>query len=288
MSHVEAIEQVEPEVVPAATPALLPPTEAEVRQVLTGIDRLIERNPNVAADPTTLLLVRLGLAFLDGPQRTAKVIPVEDSREVRRLIEENNSLGDRLLAAEEAAEDARMIAEDAQGQVDNLMDDLAKTKKHLEDALQRPADTETDRLKSELRAIQEVLEDPTKKLSEPSPLVTKVQGVLADLAKMTTEYGASQTAVAALENRVKTEKDAVSKARGEVRAAQKEVKDIKGAIREIEYGALSSQYTFRQTGKKIPCCPSCGGLDPSKVDKTPQAGHRRGCWIQNFVSQYGR
>ena len=48
-------------------------------------------------------------------------------------------------------------------------------------------------------------------------------------------------------------------------------------MRKVEYSGLHPSYTFSR-GKRVPCCPFCKGLDPSKTDHK-ESGHKRNCYF---------
>lgn len=276
MSTVTFREQ-EPEVVPGTAPALLPPTAEEVQAVLDGIDRLIQRNPSAVVDPTLLLVVRLGVAFLNGNAP----VPSEPTGELQRLTEENRDLREKLVAARAETTKANRIADDAQGQVNSLSDDLALTKRHLEEALRQEPDVESERIKAELQSVVNVLGNAAAKVPANHPTATKVQKLIQDHARTTTEFGGARERILVLE---KERQQAQTAAETKVEDAQKKVTKARKAVLDREYAGFSNQYTFRNNGKKIPCCPVCGGLNPNVVENTPAAGHRKGCWFVDLIN----
>lgn len=57
-------------------------------------------------------------------------------------------------------------------------------------------------------------------------------------------------------------------------------------VKTLEWSAKSAKYTSRASGKPIPCCPACTGLDPTQVaaSRDAQVGHVKGCWFAKVIA----
>jgi len=275
-------------------PSLPPFDRKELLRLIGQLQEQIDRNPKLAVHPLTQTIIRLALTVKQGLGGSVEHLRLE--------------LAHRTAKRDTAREELTK-AHDLRGKVAQTVTDsiYAKNKRiaELEEQLAEaragdaPEPEAFEALRGELEAalekldaVQRVLDNPDAKVPTDSH-AGRVKNVLRQLRERTTNLGASQERLGQLETEVaaaRQDQKTASKARSEAEAKATEqaalVVSIRAVLQEYEYAGLSKQYTFRRTGKAIPCCQVCGGLDPDEVAKgTREAGHSKRCWYRKLLKK---
>jgi DNA repair exonuclease SbcCD ATPase subunit len=289
---------------------LAPLSSAELAGVLDDLGRKVKLNPGLTLHPLTMLMVRLAVTASKGVETNGHGEAPADSEELTALHKELQTALDRLQETEKGAQELNGLVSQANAATRKAERDLEEEKRRsatarLAEAGQAKLQGDVDKLNKEYILALAMLngDDPDAKHIEGSPLAVRVQGVLNDLARMTSRYGALQASnhpSEALATRLQKEvniltaqagaaqkKEAnftselenVRAKRNELRASLRSVTD---ALKAYQWSAVSREHKFKG-GKRCPCCPVCGGLDPNIVGSHPSVNHRKGCSLSALI-----
>ena len=73
--------------------------------------------------------------------------------------------------------------------------------------------------------------------------------------------------------------EASAKAVADAKKLRQKVRDIRSNVIQKEFSGKHPRFTYRQTGRPVPCCPACQGLNPNEFAGDKDAGHTQGCVI---------
>lgn len=141
---------------------------------------------------------------------------------------------------------------------------------------------DSSKLQGQLKEYQAILDGVDQALEHPDKkpmdyrIVQKVRNLVLEFRDVTRSYG---KATADLQ-RVRGEREGAKKAVCSDNTAQSR-KAIDKLFKDLEWAGKHSSFTYRGSGKPIPCCPACEGLNPHKLDSSdPDVGHTSKCWFK--------
>jgi len=266
-------------------PGLAPVTPQELVAVLEKLDRVLERKPQVLLDPTVLFMLRLAVMAKDymGAEPLVDTAALEEAQDTIQDLEE------RLERSQFSVQEIEFTASSLKDDLDRAKDDLADAQRRLQEAEARQhspqLEEEVNTLTSYLMSVAQALNLPEGASYEQ--VVTQAGAIQERLADSTRAHDNTRIQTKNLEKRVRSLEQSRDSLRKERDTSKGELNRVHEVVAEFEYGALSNRFTFKQTNKPIPCCPSCGGLDPEEVENTQHAGHRKKCWMQRLVKEVG-
>jgi len=264
---------------------VLPMTMEEVLHLLHGLERAINDNPALLLTDANLGTLRLALTAARGIEQTqADAHEVDHQVELVGTLKEQREQAVALLA--DANRQVFALTQERSAFRNQVKDLEAKVEALQADTRSQTLVTELEKARQRLSFVQRVLHagEIASPEAREDPLVKDILKNLQSLTAAQEQLAQEKGKVSSLMTDLSGRKQATLEAKEQLALLERKVKDaVLGQITLKEYSALHPDLRFNNRAK-VPCCPFCQGLDPSRTQHK-ESGHKKGCFFRDLRSK---